>query len=486
MTASSDSSVPPVSTSTADMPNPAQQTAISGPADSSPTSEDNRQRWPWLIGLAILAGGVGFILWRLLAGQNPGMQGPPGVPVQMERLQESSLEDSDEFVGTLDSQAGVSLQPEADGRVIQIFVSEGDSVAAGDPIMQLSPQRSQSDYNAALASVSAARSARDTASAQLRAARERQTELIADLELQESDYGRTATLVERGALPQEELDNVTRDRAVATSALNSAREEIAALESSLSGAEATLSQADANANATQQDLIDKTVTSPISGIVGDIPIDLGDYVQAGDQLASITQNQDLDLDVAVPVNAAERLRIGLPVELSLFGSDEAIATGNIRFVSPTIDAGTQTILAKARFSNPERPLQDAQRLEVRIIWDERPGILIPTTAVSRLGGETFVFVPGEPDPPAEGEGPPPGSPPAGSGAPEGPPPTVARLQPVKLGELQGNEYQVLEGLSPGDTVITSGLLNLRDGVPIMQQEDMPQEAGEGGAPEGEE
>ncbi|MEN8444981.1 MAG: efflux RND transporter periplasmic adaptor subunit, partial [Cyanobacteria bacterium J06555_13] len=177
---------------------------------------------------------------------------------------------------------------------------------------------------------------------------------------------------------------------------------------------------------------------------------------------------------------------GLPVELSLFGSDEAIATGNIRFVSPTIDAGTQTILAKARFSNPERPLQDAQRLEVRIIWDERPGILIPTTAVSRLGGETFVFVPGEPDPPAEGEGPPPGQPPAGSGAPEGPPPTVARLQPVKLGELQGNEYQVLEGLSPGDTVITSGLLNLRDGVPIMQQEDMPQEAGEGGAPEGEE
>lgn len=143
------------------------------------------------------------------------MQGPPAFPVTTERLQEAELEDSSEYVGTLDAQAGVSLQPEADGRVVQIFVSSGDTVAAGDAIMQLSPQRSQADYNAALASVSAARSSRDTAQAQLRAARERQTELIAELELQETDFARTATLVERGALAQEQLDEVSRDRAVA-------------------------------------------------------------------------------------------------------------------------------------------------------------------------------------------------------------------------------------------------------------------------------
>ena len=306
----------------------------------------------------------------------------------------------------------------------------------------------------------------------MRAAEERKTELIADLELQERDYGRTATLVERGALAQEELDNVTRDRTVAESALSSAIEEIAALEASLANAEATLDQASANANSTQQDLIDTTVTAPIAGIVGDIPIKLGDYVQAGDQLATITQNRNLDLEVAVPINQAEQLKIGLPVELSLFGQDEAIATGNIRFVSPTTDANTQTILAKARFSQPDIPLLDNQRLEVRIIWDERPGILIPTTAVSRLGGETFVFMPGEPAPPAEGEGPPPDN----TGVQEGPPPQVAKLRPVKLGSLQGNEYQVLDGLNPGDTIITSGLLNLRDGVPIMEQQATPPEA----------
>ncbi len=400
------------------------------------------------------------------------MQGPPPVAVETERLESESLQDSAEYVGTLDAQAGVSLQPEADGRIVQIFVASGDTVSAGDPIMQLSPQRSQSDYNAALASVSAARSSQDTASAQLRAARARLTELSADLELSNNDFDRTAALVNQGALPQSQLDQVARDRAVAQSALASSREEIAALESSLEGARATLDQANASANATQQDLLDKTVTAPISGVVGNIPIKLGDYVQAGDQLATITQNQDLDLDIAIPINEAERLRTGLPVKLSLFGSDDVIATGTIRFISPTTDPGTQTVLAKARFSTPTQPLQDEQRLEVQVIWDERPGVLVPSTAITRLGGETFVFVPGEPDPPEEGAAGEAGGPPPGQasgqagGQSDGPPPVVAKLASVTLGDLQGNDYQVLEGLEPGDTIITEGILNLRDGVPI--------------------
>ena len=430
--------------------------------------------WLGLLALALLVAGIGFAIWKALSGgAEQGMQGPQAVPVEVERLQAESVEDSSEFVGILDSQTGVSLQPEADGRVIQIFVSSGDVVAAGDPIMQLSANQSQSDYNAALASVSGARSARDAARSNLRAAEERQAQLLADLELQESDFERTAVLVDRGALPQENLDQVVRDRRVAESALNSAIQEIAALESSVAQAQATLDQTNANANSIQEELLDKTVTAPIAGTVGDIPIKLGDYVTAGSQLATITQNDDLELEIAIPIDESQRIRTGLPVELRLFGSDEAIASGNISFVSPTTDTATQTVLAKARFSRPSQPLQDEQRLDVRVVWSDRPGILIPTTAISRLGGETFVFVPGKPEPPKEGEEEgASGGAPAGAGGGEqqdpsdGPPPTVAKLKSVKLGSLQDNEYQVLEGLSPGDTIVVSGLLNLRDGVPI--------------------
>ncbi len=445
-------------------------------SNGNPKDDRSPRRWLGLLALALLVAGVGFAIWKALSGgEQQEMQGPPAVPVKVERLRSESLEDSSEFVGILDSQTGVSLQPEADGRVVQIFVSAGDVVAAGDPIMQLSANQSQSDYNAALANISASRSARDAARANLRAAQERQAQLLADLKLRENDYNRTAILVSKGALAQEQLDQVERDRTVANSALSSAVQEIDALKSSAEQAQATLEQTNANANSIQEDLLDKTVTAPIAGTVGNIPIKLGDYVTAGSQLATITQNQDLELEVSIPISESQRLRTGLPVQLTLFGSDDAIASGNLTFVSPTTDTATQTILAKARFSQPSKPLQDDQRLEVRVIWDERPGILIPTTAISRLGGETFVFVPGRPDPPPEGSGGKGSGKSSASGTPDqkgqqdGPPPVVARLKSVKLGSLQGNEYQVLEGLAAGDTIIVSGLLNLRDGVPISPE-----------------
>ncbi|MFK8182795.1 MAG: efflux RND transporter periplasmic adaptor subunit [Phormidesmis sp.] len=447
-------------------------------AASPRTASRSSRKGLGLLVLALLTFGAGFALWRVIFSQGgEGMQGPPAFPVKVERLQESSLEDSSEFVGILDAQTGVSLQPEANGRVVQIFVSSGDRVAAGDPIVQLSADGTQSDYNAALSNVTAVSAARDAAEAQLRAALERKAQLEADLALQRSDYDRTAMLVSRGALAQEQLDQVVRDRAVAQAALSSAEQEIQALAASRDQANATLAQANANATATQQQLLDKTVTAPVAGIVGDIPIKLGDYVMPGSPLATITQNADLDLEISVPVDDAPRLRAGMPVELMLFGSDEVVSTGNIRFVSPTTDAGTQTVLAKARFASPKQPLQDDQRLEVRVIWDERPGILVPTTAISRMGGQTFVFVPGEPELPADGaaDGP--------ADAQGGPPSLVAKLVSVQLGALQGNEYQVLEGLSPGDTVITSGLLNLRDGVPIDPQTEQQADSSTGVADE---
>ena len=478
MTASSDSSpalpVPPDVT-------PSLKATATGSALYPEAESRSPRKWLGLLALVLLAAGVGFALWKALAGGGqPEMQGPQAVPVKMERLQEESIEDSTGYVGTLDSQAGVSLQPEADGRVTQIFVTSGEQVSAGQPVMQLSSGRSQADYSAALSNVTAASAARNAAEAQLRAAIERRAQVEADLSLQTSDYDRTATLVNQGALAREVLDQVVRDRAVAQASLNSTIQEIEALRASRDQAEATLTQANDNADATQQDLLDKTVTAPISGIVGDIPIKLGAYVTTDDQLATITQNDNLDLEIAVDISNASRLRTGLPVELTLAGQSDPIATGNITFVSPTTDPRTQTVLAKARFSSSRQPLQDNQRLSVRVIWDERPGILIPTTAVSRLGGQTFVFVPGKPEPPAEGEASSQGAPGGsaggaqgnqGSGQQEGPPPTVAKLIPVTLGDLQGNEYQVIEGLQAGDTVITSGLLNLRDGVPIAPESE---------------
>ena len=263
--------------------------------------------------------------------------------------------------------------------------------------------------------------------------------------------------MEAGAQSQQELDEVERDRSAAVASLAAASEEIQAAQASLTQAEAFLEQSQATADATREDLLDKTVTAPIAGVVGNIPVELGDYVQPGGTLTTITQNETLELEIDIPAEQISQVQLGMPVELFTFGADDPVAEGSLSFISPQTDASTQTVLAKAQFGNAAGGLQDNQRVDVRVILDERPGLLVPAMAITRLGGQSFVYIKADAPPPEDGQ------PPV-----EGP---VAKLQPVTLGAMQGNNFQVLDGLSRGDEVVVTGLLNLQDGSPISPQDE---------------
>ncbi|BDI19442.1 hypothetical protein ANSO36C_52440 [Nostoc cf. commune SO-36] len=128
---------------------------------------------------------------------------------------------------------------------------------------------------------------------------------------------------------------------------------------------------------------------------------------------------------------------------------------------------------KANFGNSRNQLVNRQAVQTRVIWNQRPGILIPVTAVSRLGGETFVFVAQAPaekkaEAPTEKKAEAPAEKQAGA------PSLVAQQKPVKLGAIEGNNYQVIEGLKAGDKIVVSGILNLTNGAPIAPA---PQEVG---------
>ena len=133
----------------------------------------------------------------------------------------------------------------------------------------------------------------------------------------------------------------------------------------------------------------------------------------------------------------------------LDATGKSIEMGKIGFIAPNATADSQTILAKANFANSSGRLLNNQSVQARVVWDKRPGILIPVTAVSRLGGKTFVFV-------AD----------AGKQSPDGKSSLVARQQPVELGSIEGANYQVTKGLKSGERIVVSGLLNLTNGAPI--------------------
>ncbi len=446
-------------------------TTTSGNGKRSPfRSKSPSQRWLAIggLGLLLLVLGFGWRWWQGGQSAAPGGTGKPaGIPVKLETTRSSTVEDAADYVGSLESRQSVILRPEITGRVSGILVKSGDRVRQGDPLIQLKPDKREAQVASGLAAVNSARASRANSLSQLQGTEADRIAKQAEVDLQNQEYKRISALVREGALPQQQLDRVERDRFKAISELKAIDRRIQAAKASLAEAEASYQQAQANANLNTAQLQDATINAPFEGMVGDIPVRLGQIVEVKDTLTTVTQNQSLDLRLSIPLEKISELREGLRVELT-DSQGTNLGQGRITFISPQADNQAQSILAKATFDNPTGKLRDGQFVRARLVWRDRPGILIPTSAISRLAGENFVFVAQPLDDTCKeilSKAPQAGSP----GAPAGAPPTlVARQRLVKLGTIQGNSYNVLEGLKPNEQIVASGILNLSECAPIAQ------------------
>jgi RND family efflux transporter MFP subunit len=263
---------------------------------------------------------------------------------------------------------------------------------------------------------------------------------IEQAEAEEREAREAFDLQRAGARPEEiaQAEAIVAEREQALRELeNGTRPE------AIAAAEAQLSEAIARVRAAQVQLEDTVIFAPFSGTVGDVTVKLGDYVDSGDRLTTLTQNQALELEMPIPVERLAELRTGLPVEIT-DSAGNSLAEGRISFVSPTIDRDSQTVLAKASFDNAKGQLIDGQFVRAKVIWEQRPNsVVVPSNAIIFQGQDRFVFV-------ARGND-----------------PQVAERRAVKLGTVQGDRSEILEGLRPGDQLIVSGLQQLADGAPIM-------------------
>ncbi|WP_448561773.1 efflux RND transporter periplasmic adaptor subunit [Trichothermofontia sp.] len=402
------------------------------------------------LGFLPLIVGVGLITSCSQGPPTAIGEGPsPGVPAQLATVSTQPLETTSEFVGTLEARQSVLLRPEVNGYVKQIFVRAGDRVPAGKTVVLLSLGKQQAQLDREIAALNAARAQRNSAIAALRALEAEKATAEAELALQRAEFGRIAQLVAEGALSQQSLDRVQRDRTKAEADLRAKQEQIAAAQARVAETEATLKQASAQVNLESERLRDTTVTTPFAGIIGDIPVKVGTYVEAGDTLMTVTQNQILDLRLPIPLERGPDLRLGLPVRIEDV-QGKALGNGRITFISPQVNAESQTILAKASINNPQDQLRDGQFVRARVIWKRQPSaIVIPSTAIVAQGTERLVYVavPGE----AEGT-------------------LIAKSQPIQVGQIQGDRTEVVQGLQVGTQIVVSGTQKLADGVPIMPLE----------------
>ncbi|MEA5441318.1 efflux RND transporter periplasmic adaptor subunit [Cyanobium gracile] len=343
----------------------------------------------------------------LLAGcqAEPPAARPP-LSVRTEAATLAPFTDNVDTVSTLEAIEEVRLAAQAGGRIQRLLVRQGDKVTQGQILLVLDQTQVRADV----------------------------ARLEAEVQTNKLNYERYEYLVRQGAASAFQRDEF-RQRYIASQQ---------------------------NLVARRADLAFLDLKAPISGIVGDLQVKLGDVISANDPFTTIIRNDRLMARVDVPAVFSDRLRLGQTVILMDPASNKPMAQSVVGSLDPGVVAGTQSLLAKAEFANPAGLLRTGLRTRTRLVLDSRQELSVPFAAVTQISGQSFVYEvgsladlerrPGRTDLAVARKLP------AGT--------SFALQTPVQLGPLQNNRYPVLKGLQAGARVITSNLINLRNGAPV--------------------
>jgi RND family efflux transporter MFP subunit len=332
---------------------------------------------------------------------------PPATPVEIGTVALATIRDTSDYIATLRSRRSVTLRPQVEGQVARILAHSGDAVHRGQLLMQIDPAR---QFHT-VASTKASAASKEAA-----------------LKYAEQAYDRVRNLFGSGAASQQELDQ-------ARSTFETCKADVETLGAQVREGEVQLHYF--------------SIVAPEDGVVGDMPVREGDYVTPLSILTTVDQNGELEIYVSVPVERASALQVGMPIELT-DDTGKVVGQSHVTFISPQVAEDTQSILVKASIENGAGLLRTSQFVRARVIWSQHRGPAVPTSAIKRFNGQSFVFAAVK----------------KGSQL-------TAEQRPVTLGPVDGAQYPVLKGIAEGEGFVLSGLQKLHDGSPIAPRSATP-------------
>jgi len=327
------------------------------------------------------------------AGAAMQKAGPPPEAVSTAPAEQQTWEATLRAVASVVSAKGVALGNDAPGVVTRIHFESGAKVKQGQVLVEL-------DTSVERAQLASLRARRDLAGVTVK---------------------RSQALVSAGALAQAELDSN----------------------------ESSLKSLSADAGALEAQIARKTIRAPFSGTLGLREVNLGQYLPPGTQVTTLEADTSSFVDFGLPQQELQRLRVGMPVRVSVEGATAPLGEGTISAIDPSVDPVTRSIQLRASLPDDANRFRPGMFVTVEVVLpEERRVVAVPVTALLRASYGDSVFV-------------------ADSRAlPGGKPGKVARQQFVRTGETRGDFVEVLEGLKPGQEVVTQGAFKLRNGLPL--------------------
>ena len=364
-----------------------------------------------LIGLGVVFGivfGLRGFVDQMMTSYFENRQEPP-VTVSTIMAEEQVWEPTIPTVGSLRAVNGVTVAAELAGVVENIAFDSGQSVQRGDLLVQLDTSTDRAELSA------------------------RQ----AQLRLAQSELKRQGELRRRGTNAQADLD--------------SARANAEQLEAQIESQKALVNK--------------KAIKAPFDGTVGIRRVDIGEFIGAGSGIATLQQLNPMLVDFTLPEKRLGQVETGQIIRIRVDSAPDTQFTGHITAVEPSVNQATRNFAVEARVDNVSGQLRPGQFARVSVVKPQiERHITLPATAISYNPYGDSVYLVTEKAAQSGGDG-------ANKAQAENDESRddkqkIAQRVFVKIGDRRGDQVAVLEGVSAGDEVVTSGQLKLRNGSPL--------------------
>ena len=371
------------------------------------------------------------LLYMVLGGLTScGLDVPKEVPSSYETItiKKTDIEVPMKFSAKLKGQSDVTITPQVSGQLMRICVTEGQQVKRGQTLFIIDSRNAQHEVEAARANLQAAQANLSAAQAQANSAK--------------LEFESNKNLFEKKIVSSYMLEN----------SRNSYNQALAAV----SQAKASITQAQSALNRARVNLGFCTITAPVTGVIGEIPVRTGDQVSPATNLTVLSGNTTMDAEFSV--NEAlleagasagltqadrEKQMSNIPdVTFVMKNGTEYSHKGRITSLTGVVDALTGSLGAKASFPNPEGHLFSGVQGTVVIPFQQKDVMVIPQSAVVRLQDKSLVYKVK-----------------ADSTA------TAVTVTTTPTGN--GKDVIVNSGLKVGDRIVTEGANNVQEGQRVI-------------------
>ena len=246
--------------------------------------------------------------------------------------------------------------------------------------------------------------------------------LEAQRDLAKITYGRTQQLVNEGVISRVEYDQATAQQR--------------STEANVSEIRATIAR--------------KTIRAPFSGVLGIRKVNLGQYLAGGNPIVQLQALNPIYVNVGIPQQSVTQVKVGRTLRITSEEMSGKVFTGRVTAIDSVVDEATRNIQVQATLANPGGVLRPGMFVQVELGLGQSASVIaLPASAVNYAPYGNSVFVIED------------------MKDPKGQPYRGVRQQFVKVQGSRGDQVAVIEGLKPGEEVVTSGVFKLRNGAKVQ-------------------